>query len=282
MSNTSLITYGMVITYILSCIRIGTKPCKYFQLNSERFDGREGIFSKLEIDKSVPAEWRLAQRYDDGNFIPDTWPVFVKPEWGQNAAGILRADSLEELTDIRKANANESIRYLVQDGAPEKREFEVFALRHHADKSKYAVFSITEAVNDSERDPVNSINNPSTEYVDITDRFNEEQCEKVWQMVNRIGEFNISRTSFRANSIEDLLKGKCHVIEVNLFVPMPIHMLDQRYQPRDITAMVLRYMMKLARITKARDKSLPEKPVFTKIMLYNRTSPALNFLRSKI
>ncbi len=272
----------MVATYILSCIRIGTKPCKYFQLNSERFDGAEGIFSKLEIDKSIPEEWRLPQRYDDGAFVPDAWPVFVKPEWGQNAAGIRRADNLEQLTEIRAANANENIRFLVQQGAPEKREFEVFALRHHADKSKFSVFSVAEAMNDSERDPVNSINNPSTEYVDITDQFDEQQCEVIWQMVNRIGEFNISRTSYRADSIDDLVAGRCHVIEVNLFVPMPIHMLDRRYRARDIISMVLGYMMKLARITKTRNKSLPEKPVFTKIMLYNRTNPVLNFLRSKI
>ena len=41
--------------------------------------------------------------------------------------------------------------------------------------------------------------------------------------------------------------------------------------------MVWNYMVALARITRARDKSLPEKPVFTKIMLYNPQSPLLNY-----
>lgn len=272
----------MVITYILSCIRIRTKPCKYFQLNSPLFNGKEGIFSKIEIDELIPSEWRLQQQYDDGRFEPTAWPVFVKPEWGQNAAGIQRADDLASLNRIRKENADEKIRFLIQQGAPESREFEVFALRHHADKSKYSIFSITEAVNHSERDPVNSITNPGTEYVEITEKFSEDQLQAIWRLVNRIGNFNISRTSFRADSIEDLVAGKFHVIEVNLFVPMPIHMLDSRYSVKDIISMVLRYMMRLALITKARDKTLPEKPVFTKIMLYNRTSPVLNFLRSKI
>jgi len=282
MSNTSYITYGMVITYILSCIRIGTKPCKYFQLNSVLFNGEKGIFSKLEIDELIPDEWRLKQEYDDGQFEPETWPVFVKPEWGQNAAGIQRADDIASLNRIRKEITAERIRFLIQESAPERREFEVFALRHHADKSQYAILSVTEAVNDSERDPVNSINNPGTEYVEITEKFDEDQLQQIWRLVNRMGDFNISRTSFRADSIEDLLAAKVHVIEVNLFVPMPIHMLDSRYRLKDIVSMVLRYMMRLALITKARDKTLPEKPVFTKIMLYNRTSPVLNYLRSKI
>ncbi len=272
----------MVATYILSCIRIGTKPCKYFQLNSPLFNGEEGIFSKIEIDELIPSEWRLEQQYDDGQFEPTSWPVFVKPEWGQNAAGIQRADDLASLNRIRKENANQNIRFLIQQCAPESREFEVFALRHHADKSNYSIFSITEAVNHSERDPVNSIKNPGTEYVEITEKFSEDQLQKIWRSVNRIGTFNISRSSFRADSIEDLVAGKFHVIEVNLFVPMPIHMLDSRYRMKDVISMVLRYMMRLALITKARDKTLPEKPVFTKIMLYNRTSPVLNFLRSKI
>lgn len=78
------------------------------------------------------------------------------------------------------------------------------------------------------------------------------------------------------------MAGRFHVIEVNLFLPMPINMLDRRYGLKQIFDMIRRYMMSLARITKARDKSLPEKPVFTKIMLYNRESRLLNFLRAKI
>jgi len=268
------ITIAMVITYILLCIRVGTKPCKYFQLNSKQFDGREGIFSKLAIDDSIPAEWRLEQQYDTPGYIPTRWPVFLKPEWGQNAAGVRRADNIDQLDARRSENAERSIRYLVQEAAPEK--------RHHKDKSRYAILTVTEAVNDSEENPVNSIYNPDTGYVEITDQFSSAQLDWLWQLINRMGNFNISRASLRANSVEDLLAGRFHVIEINLFLPMPINMLDKRYGPRKIAGMVLQYMMSLARLTRERDKSLKEKPVFTKIMLYNRTSPLLNYLRARI
>ncbi|MGI9317789.1 MAG: hypothetical protein ACR2QW_10680 [bacterium] len=276
------ITVSMVILYILYCIRIGTKPCKYFQLNSPRFDRHSGIFSKLEIDQDIPPEWRLAQRYDDGQYLPAVWPVFIKPEWGQNAAGVERADNDEDLTRIRSRIQDKSVRYLIQQGAPELREFEVFSIRHSRDHNEYAVLTVTEAVNETEPNPINGIYNPGTEYVEITARFDQSELLQLWQLVNRIGHFNISRASLRADSLEDLLEGRFHVIEVNLFLPMPINMLDRRYGWDQIFDMIRRYMMCLARITKARDKSLPEKPVFTKIMLYNRKNPLLNYLRAKI
>jgi len=272
----------MVITYILFCIRIGTKPCKYFQLNSPRFDREQGIFSKLDIDEDIPPRWRLEQRYDDGKFVPTQWPVFIKPEWGQNAAGVRRADNIEQLQQIRAEVQGSRIQYLLQQSAPETREYEVFSLRHHEDKSKYAVLTVTEAVNDQEINPVNSIYNAATRYVEITGQFSPEQLEALWQTVNQLGQFNISRASLRANSVDDLVAGHFHVIEVNLFVPMPINMLDARYGTKEIFSMILDYMMSLARITRARDKSLVEKPVFTKIMLYNRESRLLNFVRDRI
>ena len=97
----------MVIIYILDCIRIGTKPCKYFQLNSAAFDREQGIFSKLAIDQRIPPEWRLHQQYEDGKTVPETWPVFVKPEWGQNAAGVKRADNPAQLEQIRREIADQ-------------------------------------------------------------------------------------------------------------------------------------------------------------------------------
>ena len=272
----------MVTMYILYCIRIGTKPCKYFQLNSPRFDRRSGIFSKLDIDQDIPEKWKLDQRLDDGHYLPTEWPVFIKPEWGQNASGVERADGPEDLERIRARIKKHEIRYLVQQAAPEKREFEVFSIRDSLDKENYAVFTVTEAVNDTEPNPINGIYNPGTSYVEITDQFDRSELHQLWRHVNSIGNFNISRASLRANSTADLLAGKFHVIEVNLFLPMPINMLDRRFSRSQIFAMIRRYMLSLARITKARDKSLPEKPVFTKIMLYNRKSNLLNYLRARL
>lgn len=272
----------MVIVYILDCIRIGTKPCKYFQLNSAVFDRNLGIFSKLAIDAAIPDQWRLAQRYHDGEYRPTRWPVFVKPEWGQNAAGVERADNPDALAAIRKRIQGSGINYLIQQGAPESREFEVFSMRSHKHQSEFALLTVTEVVNTGEPNPVNSIYNTNTRYVEITDKFDHHSQQLLWHYVNRMGYFNISRAGLRANSIAELIAGRFHVIEVNLFLPMPINMLDRRYSRIDTFKLVTRYMMCLARLTAARDKSLVEKPVFTKIMMYHRKNRIINFIRARI
>jgi hypothetical protein len=276
------ITVLMVITYITDCILIRTKPCKYFQLNSPYFNGKEGIFSKIETDRLIPERWRLPQRYDDDRYFPEQYPVFVKPEWGQNARGIFRADDSVSLTRIRQIVSLAPTRYLIQQGATEQREFEIFSIQHHADIDAFAELTVTEVINDTESNPINSIYNCDTGYREITDQFSSQQKQTLWKQVCQIGRFGISRVSIRADSIDNMLAGKFHVIEVNLFAPMPINMLDPEYRFADLWRMIRRYMLSLARITKYRDKRLKEKPVFTKIMLYNRKSRLLNYIRKKI
>jgi hypothetical protein len=271
----------MVALFMLISVMIGTKPCKYFQLNARWFDGEKGIFSKIDIDRLIPQRWRLEQRFDDGAFVPDSWPVFVKPEWGQNAAGVRRADDLAELDSIRRENAAENIRYLVQQGAPESREFEVFWIRA-PDSREFSVLTVSEALNSSERNPVNSVHNPATRYRDITGRFAPGELARLEAMMQEFGEFGIARASLRADSTGDMLAGNFHVIEINLFIPMPINMLDERYHWRDVLGMIWGYMIALARATRGRDKAEPEKPVFTKIMLYNRKGSLLNLWRARI
>ena len=276
------ITVLMVTLYILYCIRIGTKPCKYFQLNSKYFDQSAGIFSKLKIDELIPSEWRLHQRQDDEQYFPENYPVFLKPEWGQNARGIFRADNKDDLQRIRKDIEGSSVRYLLQEGAQEKYEFELFAIRHHSNREDFSVMTLTQAINESERFPINSIYNDSTRYEEITDTLSPQQSRALQQIIMRLGDFRISRTSIRADSIEDLCEGRFHIIEINLFLPMPINLLDIRRTPAQIFSTVRGYMWSLAMSTKFRDKSLKTLPVFTKIMMYNRESHFINFIRSRI
>lgn len=277
----------MVIAYIFCCIRVAARPCKYFQLNSPFFDAREGIFSKIAIDRLIPPPWRLAQCYDDGARIPQRYPVFVKPEWSQNARGVQRADNAAELRRIResiyqKSGAASRLRYLLQEGAKEANEYEIFSIQHHRDPQRWAVLTVTEACNAEESHPVNSIYNQNTRYCEITDSFSAEQLEQLWALVRRIGAFKIARVSVCADSTDDLLAGRFHVIEVNLFLPMPINLLDRRYSRTDIFHFIMTCMMRLALATKHRDQSLATRPVFTKSMLYNRRSGLLNFLRTRL
>ena len=274
------VTSVMVIVYISCCIRIATRPCKYFQLNAPFFDTEKGIFSKIDIDRLIPPAWRLAQAYDDGARMPDRYPVFVKPEWSQNAKGVYRAADAVELRRIREKISGSRVRYMLQEGAVEANEYEIFSISHHHDPKRWAVLTITQACNSAELHPVNSIYNPNTHYREITASFSAAQLVQLWALVCRIGRFGISRVSVRADSIDDLLRGKFHVIEVNLFLPMPIHLLDQRNSRMDILRFVASGMMRLALATKYRDKT-PDKPIFIKSMLYNRSSGLLNFLRAQ-
>jgi len=236
----------------------------------------------MDIDQLIPVEWRLEQRYEDEKWMPQRYPVFLKPEWGENAAGIYRADNLNQLTECRDQIKNSKVDYLIQSGATESREFEIFTLRDHKDNSTYSIMSITEALNEREQNPVNSINNQDTCYQDITDRFSVKQKQILWNIVERIGSFGIARLSVRSDSIDDLLVGKFHVIELNLFTPMPIHMMDKKYSRWDLAGMIWEYMMKLAKLTRVRDKSRREKAVYTKLMLYNRQGALANFIRELV
>jgi hypothetical protein len=38
-------------------------------------------------------KWRLKQDYFDKNNLPETFPVFLKPEWGQNSNGIIKINN---------------------------------------------------------------------------------------------------------------------------------------------------------------------------------------------
>ena len=269
----------MVIVYIACCIRIAAKPCKYFQLNVRHFDGKRGIFSKIAIDRMIPKPWRLAQVYDDDK-MPRRFPVFLKPEWSQNARGVYRADNADELRRIRAQIADRQVHkqtrgavaYLRQQAAMQKREYEIFSIPHHRESTRAAILTVTETHN-RQRHPINSIHNPNTRYREITDSFSAAQRAKIWRIVRRIGQFNIARVSVRADSIADLLAEKFHVIEVNLFLPMPINLLDARQSRIAKLRFIMRAMMCLALVTKHRDKSIREQAVFIKSMRYNRRRP---------
>lgn len=273
----------LVGAYIFYCARYATKPCKYFQLNAEFFDHTRGIFSKQQMDARIPEGWRLPQVYDDGVSSPPQYPVFLKPEWSQNAHGVYRAGDADELRKIRRkikarAAANRA-KYLAQQAAAGCHEYEIFTIRHHLDHFKYAALTVTQAVNAREVHPINSIHNPRTKYMDITDSFAPAQLQKFWELVQRIGSFAIARVSVKADSCAALLRGQLHVIEVNLFLPMPIHLLDARYSLGEVLVCGGRHMKALARATRHRDPAAAEQPVFIKSILYNRGGRLADFAR---
>ncbi len=266
------ITVIIILTYIACCLRVGAAPWKFFQLNARYFSKDQGIFSKLFIDALIPDRWRLFQVPDDAMVCPERYPVFLKPEWGQNAHGIHRADNFQELQKIRQSiqKLDGEQKYILQEGAPGAREFEIFSIDVSKHDGQHDVVTVTEAVNDTEVFPINSKYNSNTRYVDITDRFSNSDISLLAQYLDNVGQFAISRMSVRADSLEELIAGKFHVIEVNLFLPMPINLLDDSFSWSMRLKFIGRAMMSLALATKA-IKPVDKSPaIFTRMMLYGR------------
>jgi len=88
--------------------------------------------------------------------------------------------------------------------------------------------------------------------------------------LSTLGKFGISRLSVRATSRAAMLAGDFKVIEVNLFVPMPINLLDTNYTWSARWRFIRRAMLALARSTKAIEPVARPQPIFTMMMLYGR------------
>ncbi|MBX2884727.1 MAG: hypothetical protein KTR32_32530 [Granulosicoccus sp.] len=270
----------IICLYILCCLRLRTGPWKYFQINARHFSADKGIFSKINIDGMIPDKWKLKQERLGDGFVPARFPIFVKPEWGQNAQGITRADDEKEFNSIRQSLNGSATRYIAQESAPERREFEIYTVFPAADRDQCELITITESVNQTHAYPINSIYNKDTFYHDITDEFSADELEKIGGYKKEIGQFGHSRLSVRADSLEDLINGQFHVIELNLFLPMPINLLDRNYT----WARRLRFIgccsWALARATQSIDRKQKSQPIFTRMMLYGRSRKTLSVLRS--
>ncbi len=216
----------LILWLIFFSLRYRTRPWNFFQLNNGYFSLAKNIFSKLELDDQVPDKWRLHQVIDDGYVVPD-FPVFIKPEWGQNSYGVSIARNQTELDLNRRERSGKSTTFLLQQAAPEKREFEFFYIRSVDDMETCAVVSLTETVNDSgETLVVNGIRNSNSHYIDLTEQVTKSRLAEFWQMIRTIGCYRIARVGMRADSLEQLLEGRFHVMEINIFLPMPLMLLD--------------------------------------------------------
>lgn len=264
------ITIIMVLTYCVYCARIAVPPWKYWQLNARYFSVEQGVFSKLATDALIPERWRLQQNIDSSTLQPANFPVFLKPEWGQNAHGISRADNPAQLVRLRANIQAEPQRYLLQEAAPGQREFEIFSIDADRTDGTHDVFTVTEAINSRERFPINSKYNQFTRYVDITQQFSQKQQSQIASYLSEIGQFGISRMGVRADSTEDLVAGNFHVIEINLFLPMPINLLDDDYTWSQRWRFIRHAMKCMARATKLIKPVDSPQPIFSRMMFYGR------------
>lgn len=200
------------------------------------------------------------------------FPIFVKPEWGQNAQGIVRADNCAELSRIRRQLNGSAVRYIAQEAATERHEYEIYTVFPDADRKHCAVISVTESINQSQRYPINSIYNQDTLYHDITSQFSQAQLHSLSSSVQQIGSFAQSRLCVRADSMAKLCAGDFHVIELNLFTPMPINLLDKNMRwPARLRQCQL-CASELARATSTIGRLSSRAAIYTRMTLYGRST----------
>jgi hypothetical protein len=252
--DSALKTYlrvSLVFWYLLACMRYRALPWNYFQLNSIFFNEKKRIFSKLDMDALIPAHLRLKQYYYEPDKLPKSYPVFVKPEWGQNSNGIIRVHNKKEYRAFQGVAGTTDMPFIVQDAASGKKEFEIYYLRAPDNRDNYSFLSITEVTNKCQKHyPINSVRNPCTGYADITKTFSAEELQAIWVFIRKIGGFRMARVGLKADDVKEMLRGNFHIVEINLFLPMPLVLLAQNidfYEKKKIIKTTMSLAAKLVK-----------------------------------
>jgi len=243
-----MIRVALIFWLIVYSVRRRVLPYHFFQLNCDYFNPAKNIFSKLDMDRHIPAQWRLSQVEDDGVTVP-ALPVFFKPEWGQNSHGVYFVRNTNDLRDARRKRVVKKTAYLLQEVAWERREYDIFYIRSAGESQEPGLLSVTEVKNSGYSEPVvNGVHNKDSSYHEITADFSSVEQNRLWEMVKDVGRFQIARVGLRADSKEDLLAGNFHIIEVNIFLPMPLLLLDESIPFSDKYHFVKKSMALAARL----------------------------------
>jgi len=247
---------------------LGAFPWKFFQLNAPYFNKTKGIYSKLDIDQCIPERWRLFQVPVTPEFTPEKFPVFLKPEWGQNSHGIMRIDALDDMPEARERVLTKKVAYMVQEAASGLREFEIFYIRSPKDERNCALLSVTEVKNTCvDRYPINGIHNKCTVYKNFSNHISDRDVDLLWNHFKNLCAYRIARIGLRADAFEDILAGNFHIIEINLFLPMPLSLLDKDLPWRKKSAFIKKAMYLAADLTRRLPGDAERRPIFFRKLL---------------
>ena len=229
------------------------------------FNKEKGIFSKLDMDTIIPHRWRLEQYYYDPDHPPKAYPVFIKPEWGQNSNGIIRANNENEYRGFQGVSKTQNMPFIVQDAASGEKEFEIYYLRSPDNHDNYDFLSVTEVTNTCLKShPINSIHNPCTGYVDITKTLSAKGLQTIWSLLRNIGEFRVARIGLKANNIKEIFNKKFYIIEINLFLPMPLVLLAENVDSCEKKKIIKLTMLLAAKLVKKIPKNETGENIFLK------------------
>ncbi len=256
-------TFKLIFYYIYWSLYCRVLPWRYFQINAKHFNAVKGIYSKIDIDKLIPKKWLLAQHYATKDKLPYQFPIFVKPEWGQNANGVIKINTKQEFLSL--VNKKTKIPLIMQQIATAKNEYEIFYIKNIINKN-YAIFTITQVFNTSnDNNPINSINNNYTTYKDISNDFSLTELQQLKSYMQQLKTINFARVYLKTNSKNALLKGIFHIIEINLFAPLPINLLDKSFTNKN--KFIKKTMHDLVLLSKQTPKKYFKSFIFLKIIL---------------
>ncbi len=257
------IRIALFFQYIWACIKYWAIPWNYFVLNSQYFNEAKGIFSKLEMDILIPKRHRLHQYYYDPKILPSSYPVFIKPEWGQNSKGIICVKNNKDYQAVQSVTRDTDMPFIVQEVALGKNEFEIYYLRSPENSGSYAFLSITQVINHSQEDhPINSIHNPHTFYREITHIFSAAELEAIWVSLGQIGKFRMARIGLKADDIKGILQNHFKIVEINLFLPMPLVLLAENIDLYEKNKIIKKTMSFAAKLVKIIPENETEKKIF--------------------
>lgn len=227
-------------------------------MNAEYFNRQKGIFSKYEIESHIPDKWRLksiaitqtshiAQAKD---ISQELWfPLFLKPEWWQNSHGISLVENLSDLEEKLQDISRHDIAYTAQKASKYIKEFEILYTRNPVKPHEIIIQSIVQSKNDScIENCVNGIHGTTT-YHDISSQFTDKDIKILVWFIEEIGSFNIGRIGLKSWSIEEILQWKFEIFEINIFIPFPLHLLDDNIDQKDKNKFIKNFTTTLVKIT---------------------------------
>ena len=271
-----MLRFKIILYFIYFCFLNWVWPWRFSQLNKKYFNTKRSIFSKYEIEKNIPNKWKLNSIFlnskdsleEQKNTILSnfSFPIFLKPEWWQNSHWIFLVKKEYQIEEFLKKIRESSINYLIQQWSLLNNEYEILYTKNN---DEIFLHSITESLNNNSKLCISWIHN-NTKYKDLINKFNLKEKNIIKKFIYKVWDFNVGRIWIKANNVEDIIKWKFKIFEINIFLPMMLSILDNNTDKNKKTKNLKKYIKSLIFIL----KNLPikwDKSIFFRQMLKHYT-----------
>lgn len=270
--------FKIVFFFVCYCLKSWVNPWNFFQIHSNFFDSKKWIFSKLDLEKSIPKRWRLPSvkisswdTYE--TFLKNvSFPIVWKPEWWQNAHGVRLLRDSHEFSAFLQNAKNSEIPYLIQEFSNLDYEYELSFTKDQ--NNLITLWSLVEVEN-IDQTKINSIHGRSR-YIERLWEISQEEREKLQQYLMKLNNFKIARVWIKSSSIKDLISWNFKIFEINIFIPLPLKLLAENISKKEKISFLKAYTKNMVTLTKFRTKSEYKEVFFRKIFLHYKIKFAEN------